>query len=70
VKVLKLLKRMTKAMKKFNYTVFMQADDDGISNCHIDMVATGVWVETLEQDGRLFIPYTNIKMIVEDVVET
>jgi len=56
-------------MKKFNYTVFMQAEDDGISNCHIDMVNVGVWVEILEEDGRLFIPYTNIKMIVEDVVE-
>jgi hypothetical protein len=72
VKALKLLKRMTKAMKalkEFKYTVFLQSHEDSIDFCHVEMVSIGVWVETKEEAGRTFIPYTNIQLIVEEEEE-
>ena len=49
----------------YNYTVDRKSDGIRINNCYIEMVDAGVWIYQKEDSNRLFLPYSNIDMIIE-----
>lgn len=51
--------------KEYNYSIHRKHDSYQIVKCHIDMNDIGVWVEKEDEITRIFIPYSNIEMIVE-----